>query len=153
MGYLIGTDEAGYGPNLGPLVISATSWRVPESCWNVDLYESLSDVITGERGRLHADKLWVADSKQLYKPSGGLATLESGLFPMLRQLSIPAGSWGSLWNSLAPDSSGSRQREHIRSLVSWTADTISATIRTAGACSTQSTRRMDGGTGLGSPSR
>ena len=26
--YLIGTDEAGYGPNLGPLVISATVWQV-----------------------------------------------------------------------------------------------------------------------------
>ena len=25
--YLIGTDEAGYGPNLGPLVVSASVWR------------------------------------------------------------------------------------------------------------------------------
>lgn len=25
--YLIGTDEAGYGPNFGPLVVSATLWR------------------------------------------------------------------------------------------------------------------------------
>ena len=30
MTYLIGTDEAGYGPNLGPLVISATVWQVPD---------------------------------------------------------------------------------------------------------------------------
>lgn len=28
MNYLIGTDEAGYGPNLGPLVIVATVWQV-----------------------------------------------------------------------------------------------------------------------------
>ena len=30
MSYLIGTDEAGYGPNLGPLVISASVWHVPD---------------------------------------------------------------------------------------------------------------------------
>ncbi len=30
MPYLLGTDEAGYGPNLGPLVISASVWEVPD---------------------------------------------------------------------------------------------------------------------------
>jgi ribonuclease HII len=30
MAYLIGTDEAGYAPNLGPLVISSTLWRVED---------------------------------------------------------------------------------------------------------------------------
>lgn len=30
MGILIGTDEAGYGPNLGPLVVAATAWEVAE---------------------------------------------------------------------------------------------------------------------------
>lgn len=29
--WIIGTDEAGYGPNLGPLVVSATLWRVEHS--------------------------------------------------------------------------------------------------------------------------
>ncbi len=28
--FVIGTDEAGYGPNLGPLVISATLWETPD---------------------------------------------------------------------------------------------------------------------------
>src|SRR3954452_13849763 len=30
MGILIGMDEAGYGPHLGPLVIAATVWHVPD---------------------------------------------------------------------------------------------------------------------------
>ena len=30
MGFLIGMDEAGYGPNLGPLVVAATVWEVEE---------------------------------------------------------------------------------------------------------------------------
>ena len=39
MPYLLGTDEAGYGPNLGPLVISASLWEVPEGVRGDDLYE------------------------------------------------------------------------------------------------------------------
>jgi hypothetical protein len=30
MGILIGMDEAGYGPNFGPLVVAATAWQVPD---------------------------------------------------------------------------------------------------------------------------
>ena len=31
MAILIGIDEAGYGPNYGPLVVAATAWHVPEA--------------------------------------------------------------------------------------------------------------------------
>ncbi len=110
MAYLIGTDEAGYGPNLGPLVISATVWHVPDQWRDANLYEVLSDVITGGGGRPHPEKLWIADSKQLYKPGAGLAALESGLFPVFSRLGIPAERSEALWDALSPDSTRSRGR-------------------------------------------
>ena len=48
MAYLIGTDEAGYGPNLGPLVISATLWEAPDGVGGEDLFDRLGHVITPE---------------------------------------------------------------------------------------------------------
>ena len=44
MAYLIGTDEAGYGPNLGPLVVSATVWRV-DSVKHTDLFSRLRGAV------------------------------------------------------------------------------------------------------------
>ncbi len=83
MRYLIGTDEAGYGPNLGPLVVSASCWQTtPES--SVDLYQALRGVIRKAAPvkslRTH---LPVADSKLLYKPQAGLAALELTVLSML----------------------------------------------------------------------
>ena len=51
MGYLIGTDEAGYGPNLGPLVISATVWEAPDGVGGEDLFGRLGHVIAAEPRR------------------------------------------------------------------------------------------------------
>ncbi len=48
MTHLIGTDEAGYGPNLGPLVISATVWQVPEGVRAEDLFGRLPGVVTAD---------------------------------------------------------------------------------------------------------
>ena len=44
--YFIGTDEAGYGPNLGPLIVSSTIWQVPDETIGEDLYSRLRKVIT-----------------------------------------------------------------------------------------------------------
>ena len=49
MPYLIGTDEAGYAPNLGPLVVSASAWWVdepiaPESLARLRAVPNMADV-------------------------------------------------------------------------------------------------------------
>ena len=51
---LIGTDEAGYGPNLGPLTVVATAWHLPDGVEPLDLWDELTSVLTctPERGAL-----------------------------------------------------------------------------------------------------
>ncbi len=84
MAYLVGTDEAGYGPNLGPLVVGGTLWRVPDDVDGEELYRRLPNVLTPAQARnVKQAKLVIGDSKSLYKPGGGLAGLERGVFAAL----------------------------------------------------------------------
>ncbi len=106
MGYLIGTDEAGYGPNFGPLIVSATIWQVEGSPRGVDLYRRLGPAITrdgtsrnGDSQTVH-DAVWIADSKDVYRAGQGLAELERGVHAALAScLGRPRG-WHDLWPSL-----------------------------------------------------
>ena len=110
MAYLIGTDEAGYGPYLGPLVISASVWEVPGQPQRVDLYERLADVVCRSplRGRAPSGEpcptnpVAIADSKLLYRPPQGLALLERGVMAALGLLGECPRDWRSLWNALEP---------------------------------------------------
>jgi hypothetical protein len=103
MAHFIGTDEAGYGPNLGPLVIAATLWQVPEPHETGDLYELLRDVVTRQAdvGR-STMAVPIADSKRLYKSGAGLGALESGLFPALDAVGASCTRWPEIWPRVAP---------------------------------------------------
>jgi ribonuclease HII len=97
---LIGTDEAGYGPNLGPLLISATMWRVPDDDSATDLYGRLHHVVRADASS--DSHIPIADSKQLYKPGGGLRNLERGLFAGLSACGANLERWRKAWHVLAP---------------------------------------------------
>jgi hypothetical protein len=105
MAYLIGTDEAGYGPNLGPLVISATMWQTPDRLREADLYTALAGVVSrgGDPDSALA-QVPMADSKRLYKSSGTLQALECGVLTALRALGLRPASWREAWAQLAPHS-------------------------------------------------
>ena len=100
MAYLIGTDEAGYAPNLGPLVISATVWQVPDELLHSDLYQVLRKVICREPPPARSRRVAWADSKALYKAGHGLSVLERGVLAALSLTSARPCNWHELWNLL-----------------------------------------------------
>ena len=102
MPYLIGTDEAGYGPRLGPLLVSISVWHVQGAPSEIDLYDALSARISPARARSD-DKLIINDSKKLYHSGGSLRLLERGVLTCLGGLTAsdrwPA-TWRNLWETL-----------------------------------------------------
>jgi ribonuclease HII len=101
MAILVGTDEAGYGPNLGPLIVSATAWRVPDRLQHVDLYDLLERLVDRGEG---SGAFAIADSKLLYRPGSGLAALERGVLAAVSLVHGPVRRWREAWQVLAPRS-------------------------------------------------
>ena len=112
MPYLIGTDEAGYGPNLGPLVISATLWHTPDGVREDDLYTTLARVVS-RHGAPDAAvaRVPIADSKSLYKSSGSLQALECGVLTAWRAIGLQPVDWREAWAQAAPHSLAALDRD------------------------------------------
>ncbi len=106
MPYLIGTDEAGYAPNLGPLVISATVWEVGDDCEDDRLYKLLKKVVCNSAVRAGKNRVAWADSKALYSPAVGLGVLERGVLAALAMFAATPADWRELWQSLDPHLAG-----------------------------------------------
>jgi hypothetical protein len=77
MGILIGMDEAGYGPHLGPLVVAATAWEVDDSHWSQPpraarkqtksrSAKAASDASVATKPRVTKQKKVTADAVDLY---------------------------------------------------------------------------------------
>lgn len=83
---LIATDEAGYGPKLGPLVVAATAWELPSSGFTQDELDHFFEPL---RQKLACGNSMVVvnDSKAVYKPGGGLEILHAVASAAARWLS------------------------------------------------------------------
>lgn len=102
MVFVLGTDEAGYGPNLGPLCIVASAWEVPDAAANRCLYEQLKDAVC-QQPRDGDGRLAIADSKCLYKSGASLALLERGVLGALACVDRLPGRWRDLWPAVDRD--------------------------------------------------
>lgn len=82
MAYIIGIDEAGYGPKMGPLVMASVAFSVPAE--KTDLWKSLKTIITKNcRDSARGMKMPVCDSKKVFSPRKGTAQLEKTIHPLL----------------------------------------------------------------------
>ena len=95
MPLLIGMDEAGLGPNLGPFVVAASVWEVPSPPSGFDFWTAFDTVLTNAP-RPHDERLHVADSKRVFQPGSGIATLERGVLTALRMCGVEAATLGGL---------------------------------------------------------
>jgi hypothetical protein len=64
----VGIDEAGYGPNLGPLVMTAVVVEGPDDARPPDVWGDLPSTVDRAGGA--PDRLWVDDSKKVYRAGG-----------------------------------------------------------------------------------
>jgi ribonuclease HII len=101
MAILVGIDEAGFGPLLGPLVVSSVAFSAPADLeadlWHV-LRKSTSKQRKGLRGRLH-----IADSKEVYKRKDGILPLERSVLSALRAAGCVPGTVHDLLKRLDPE--------------------------------------------------
>lgn len=108
MPLLIGMDEAGYGPNLGPLVVTAVAWEVPGNPSRVDLWQEFAGIVAPDSAT-GGEHLQVADSKVVYAPARGLAALEMGVLAAIRM-------WRSA-DRCAPQTGPPRSFHQLRQLL------------------------------------
>ena len=97
-------DEAGYGPNLGPLVITVTLWeRAGSSHFErndaLDFWSVFEEIVTQQASAVET-KLHIADSKQVYTSSTGLHSLERSVLALLQLMGQTPQSFRELWSVL-----------------------------------------------------
>src|SRR5262245_5884916 len=79
----VGIDEAGYGPNLGPLVMTAVVAEAEEEEPVPDLWRDRAATVCRAGEASGSDRLAIDDSKRLYQSGAGFDLLEAATFAAL----------------------------------------------------------------------
>ena len=98
---LVGIDEAGFGPILGPLVVSSSTFLLPHHLLTSDLWQILRKSLANRRKRL-AGRLLIADSKKAYSKSLGIKHLERTVLAALKCLGKEPTTLAELIELLCP---------------------------------------------------
>jgi ribonuclease HII len=102
MAVLVGIDEAGFGPLLGPLVISSSVFSIPHNLLGKDLWRILNKSVSNRRKHL-AGRLLIADSKKAYNKRDRIKHLEKTVLACLRCLNKRANTLTELLSLLCPE--------------------------------------------------
>lgn len=105
MAMLVGIDEAGYGPLLGPLVVSATAFVMPEKLLRANHWDVLAKAVSTEKKGL-AGRLLITDSKKAYSRKSGIDHLRRTVLSSLhawKNGSTQTGTIQDLLSLICPD--------------------------------------------------
>ena len=101
MAWIVGIDEAGYGPNLGPFIMTAVACKAPRRLVRANLWQVLSGVAR-QAAEEDDGRVVVDDSKLVYSPARGLADLERSVWAVLLRGS-PSPTLHHFLECVAPD--------------------------------------------------
>ncbi len=81
MRFQMGTDEAGYGPNLGPLTITGTLFEAMAG--ETELYHALKECVSDSLSEAVPERMVIADSKKIFGSSKHIGSLELPVLAIL----------------------------------------------------------------------
>jgi ribonuclease HII len=102
MAVFVGIDEAGYGPILGPLVVTATTFSLPSALLQADLWHALQRSVSQSKRRLRG-RLLIADSKKAHSKTGSVNHLERTTLACLQAIGQRPETLKALLQLLSPD--------------------------------------------------